>query len=120
MTLSSQQRRALAAIEWDLSAEPGLATLAGLFAESPRGPSSWPEPRTGTAPARRSRFVRWPAGTAAALGLADAVVAGLAGLTTLVSIGVVVVISAVAVIVADLLCPDRSAAPPMPDPFSRG
>lgn len=122
MTLSYQQRRELAEIEWDLSAEPMLSTLTELFAESPHNLSSWVvQPRTRAAPARgRIRLLTWLAGTAAMLGITDAIAAGLAGMTTLVSIGVVVVVSAVAVIVADLLCPDRSAAQQRQNPFSGG
>jgi Protein of unknown function (DUF3040) len=122
MVLSHQQRRELAEIEWDLSAEPTLSTLTELFAGSPHHVSSWavrPRPRTRAAPApRRIRLATWLAGVATMLGIIDAMVAGLRGRTTLVSIGVVVVVSAVAVMVADLLRPTRSAAQQLQNPFS--
>ncbi|NIH83903.1 hypothetical protein [Amycolatopsis granulosa] len=122
MTLSDEQRRELAEIERDLCTEPTLPTLTELFAGSPHHVSSWAaQPRTRTVRAgRRTRLVTPAAAAAAVLGIADAIVAGLAGLTTPVSIGVVVAVSAVAVLVADLLCPDRSAGTHLPNPFHRG
>lgn len=120
MPLSNRQRRMLAQIERELSADPALTALSELFVDSPPRPADPPLPPEPTpVAAARTRPSTWVAAVLALLGIAGSIITGLNGLATVTSLVVVVVLGATAVVLANILRFEQAQAPRTQNRLSR-